>query len=91
LASDVGVDVLARVFFLLREIEDVAVGIVAAVLREGPRAGASRLRRGGVLLHALEHGRDVVDQHAEMIDAADITVAPRNDVEPTQPSPTVTA
>src|SRR6266436_2005970 len=56
LRRDVGIDVLARVFLLLREIEDVAVRIVAAVLREGTRRGPLHdIGPGMLLLHAFDH------------------------------------
>ena len=81
-AGDLGIDFLARVVFLLREIEDIAVGIVAAVGGEGARGGPLHDRRVPVLaLHALQHGLDVVDEHAEMIDAPDVPVASRNEVQ----------
>ena len=81
-ARDLGIDFLARVLFLLREIEDIAVGIVAAVGGVGPCRGPLHDRRVLVLaLHALQHGFDVVDQHAEMIDSLHVAVASRNEVQ----------
>src|SRR5207247_333054 len=81
-ACDLGIDFLARVLFLLREIEDITVGIVAAIGGEGPRRGPLHDCRVVMLpLHALQHGFDVVDHHAEMIDSLDIAVASRNEVQ----------
>src|SRR5258705_4801654 len=62
LRRDVGIDVLARVFLLLREIEDIAVRIVAAVLRQRTRRWPLRdVGPGMLLLHAFDHRRDIVD------------------------------
>src|SRR5258706_11539691 len=75
------VEVDAGVVLLLREIEDVAVGIMAAIGGEGARRRALHdVGFSVLLLHALQYGFDIVPHHSQMVDAAYITVATRDDL-----------
>src|SRR6185312_204764 len=73
----------ARVVLLLREVEGVAVGIGPGIGGEGPGRGALDEARLGIFApHAFEHGLDIVDAEAEMIEPGWKAVAARIDVEP---------
>src|SRR5262249_2641608 len=76
-------NVLAVGHVLLRDVEDVAVGIVRADPRKGPvRRPLLPLHHRIMLAHAVEGGLSVLDLDTEMVEPGWAPGAPRIDVQP---------